>query len=155
MTVLGIDPSHVESAFVFWDGSRVIDCGKLPNDEVRDLLCGSSRYDLVAVEVPTLFGKRVYPEILEGAIQAGAFWGIGAVALRSVRYSRQQTSLHCSGDRSCKYAHLKNCLIERFGPVGTKKSPGPLYGLSGEDMWDALAVAVTAYDKAVEDGGAG
>jgi hypothetical protein len=38
-------------------------------------------------------------------------------------------------------------LLDRFGPgrevaVGTKRAPGPLYGIKG-DEWSALAVALT------------
>lgn len=154
MTVLGIDTGDKESAYVLFNGN-VLKCGKLPNAQVEDLIFNG--WDVVvAVEAPTLFGKRVYPQIMETAIQAGRFLGLGAARVKTVRrFSRQETSLHCAGARSCDDKQMKHCLIERFGDVGTKKNPGPLYGLSGADMFDALAVAVTAYDKEGVVDGAG
>ncbi len=37
-----------------------------------------------------------------------------------------------------------------FGEPGTKKNPGPTYGIKSH-LWAALAVAVTAYDKIKEN----
>jgi hypothetical protein len=44
-------------------------------------------------------------------------------------------------------ANIRASLIDRYGPgkdsaIGSKRSPGPLYGLKG-DEWSALAVALT------------
>lgn len=37
---------------------------------------------------------------------------------------------------------IRMALIDRYGEPGTKKAPGPLFGISGH-LWSALAVAVT------------
>ena len=42
-------------------------------------------------------------------------------------------------------ASIRQALLDRFGgkdATGTKKSPGPLYGIHA-DLWSALAIAVT------------
>jgi hypothetical protein len=39
-----------------------------------------------------------------------------------------------------KDANIRQALIDKLGAVGTKKAPGPLYGISGH-LWAALAVA--------------
>ncbi len=64
---------------------------------------------------------------------------------------RQQVKRYLVGRAACGDPQVRGALIERFGPtkelaVGTKKAPGPLYGISGHH-WAALAVAVTASDQ--------
>jgi len=44
-----------------------------------------------------------------------------------------------------KDANIRQALIDKLGPVGTKKSPGPLWGVKSH-IWSALAVAVTALE---------
>jgi hypothetical protein len=41
-----------------------------------------------------------------------------------------------------KDANIRQALIDKIGPQGTKKDPGPTYGIS-KDVWSALAIAVT------------
>ena len=54
----------------------------------------------------------------------------------------------CKNNRA-KDKNIRQALIDRFGPgkaaIGTKKAPGPLYGLKSH-LWSALAVAVVAAD---------
>jgi hypothetical protein len=40
---------------------------------------------------------------------------------------------------------VRQALIDRLGPQGTKKNPGPTYGMRSH-LWAALAVAVYAGD---------
>jgi hypothetical protein len=63
------------------------------------------------------------------------------------RIKRHQVKMHICGNMRAKDANIRTALIDMFGPgkekaIGTKKNPGPLYGVSG-DVWQALAVAVT------------
>jgi hypothetical protein len=46
-----------------------------------------------------------------------------------------------------KDPNVRQALLDKIGPVGTKKNPGPLYGVSGHG-WSALAVAVYASECA-------
>ena len=39
---------------------------------------------------------------------------------------------------------MRQALLDRVGPRGTAKAPGPTYGLKA-DEWAALGVAVTAH----------
>ena len=55
------------------------------------------------------------------------------------------------GDARAKDPNIRAALIDRWGgskaaAVGTKKSPGPLYGFKS-DMWAALAVAETFIER--------
>ena len=48
--------------------------------------------------------------------------------------------------------YVREALVDRFGgtekAVGTKKAPGQLYGMK-EDMWSALAVAITCAETRI------
>jgi hypothetical protein len=56
---------------------------------------------------------------------------------------RRDVKLHLCGSARAKDPNIRQALLDRFGPVGTKKAPGPLYGVKSH-IWSALAVAVTA-----------
>lgn len=45
------------------------------------------------------------------------------------------------GSPRAKDPNVRQALIDRLGPAGTKKNPGPCYGVTGH-AWSALAVAV-------------
>ena len=52
-----------------------------------------------------------------------------------------------------KDSNIRQALIDRFGPVGTKKNPGWFYGVS-KDVWAAIAVGgVTFHDLYLEGQG--
>ena len=44
--------------------------------------------------------------------------------------------------------NIRQALIDRFGPQGSKKNPGPTFGFGG-DTWAALAVGATYIDTKV------
>jgi hypothetical protein len=55
------------------------------------------------------------------------------------------------GSHTAKDADIRRRLLDVIGPQGTKKAPGPTYGIKS-DMWQALALAVTAWDT-LDNGG--
>lgn len=66
---------------------------------------------------------------------------------RIFMYPRPKVKAYITGQARGKDPDVRRSLISRFGEVGTKKKPGPLYGFK-EDMWSALAVAVYHMDGA-------
>ena len=58
--------------------------------------------------------------------------------------------LNLCGNPRAKDANIRQAIIDRFGgkaaAIGTKKNPGPLYGVSG-DVWAAIAVGLTWQDR--------
>jgi hypothetical protein len=56
---------------------------------------------------------------------------------------RRDVKLTLCGSARAKDTNIRQALIDALGEVGTKKNPGPLYGVSGH-YWAALGVAYTA-----------
>lgn len=143
MIVAGLDPGPEESAVVSWDGSRVIERAYLPNSAMLDLICGWGIP--LAIEKIASFGMPVGAEVFETVYWSGRFaqaYGPHEVE----RITRIDVKMHLCHTARAKDGNIRQALIDRFGKPGTKKAPGPLYGISG-DLWSALAVAVTAHDR--------
>lgn len=148
MRILGIDPGTAKSAAVLFDGERV---GRGFHVENQDVLRNleSTHYDLVAIERIRCYGPNVFVgnETLETCEWAGQFFH---AAVSPVWITRKEAVIHLTGNTRAKDPQVRGCLIDRFGgkaaAIGTKKNPGPLYGVSGH-CWAALAIAVTAYDQ--------
>ena len=60
---------------------------------------------------------------------------------------RKDIKLHLCGTTKARDPNVRQALIDRLGKPGTKKNPGPTYGVSSH-AWSALAVAVYASDQA-------
>jgi hypothetical protein len=95
------------------------------------------------------YGMPVGREVFETCLWIGRF--VEAWASRGGEYRlvyRREVKLHLCESVRANDANIRAALIDRFGPgkpaaIGTKKAPGPLYGLKG-DEWAALGVALTA-----------
>lgn len=140
---LGIDPGPREFAWVQWNGSRVVACGDCPNRDASalDQHAGS----VIAIEWIESFGMAVGREVFETVFSIGAM-ATAAAGVCPVRLvPRRDVKLHLCASPRAKDGNIRQALIDRFGIVGTKKNPGPLFGISNH-RWAALAVAVTAHD---------
>ena len=154
MKLLAIDPGPVESAWVIWDGEKIIDKGKHPNDAVLEILeYRNAQY--LAIEMIASYGMPVGAEVFETCVWIGKFlreWENSAkqlacrVETEPIRIPRIQIKNHLCHSSKAKDANVRQALIDRLGPQGTKKRPGPTFGVSG-DIWSALAVAITVYDQ--------
>ena len=144
-TVTGIDPGPRDSSYVVWDGARVVRSGDLPNAELAAYL--DSACDPVACEWIESFGMAVGREVFETVFAIGMF----SQRVRGLRLvPRRDVKMHLCQSPRAKDGNIRQALIDRCGAVGTKKSPGPLYGIS-QHRWAALAVAVTAFDIAATE----
>lgn len=143
---VGIDPGPRESAYVVWDGSRVVNAGDLPNGELAQHLDSADRCTTVACEWIESFGMAVGREVFETVFAIGAFSQHAVLRL----VPRRDVKLHLCASPRAKDGNIRQALIDRLGAVGTKKNPGPLFGIAGH-RWSALAVAVTAHDLAATD----
>ncbi len=140
-SIIGIDPGPREFAWVLWNGSRVLDCGDATNCQPGEPFFTPSVGYPVAIEWIESFGMAVGREVFETVFSIGRM-----AAMKDVRLvPRRDVKLHLCRSAKAKDGNIRQALIDRFGPVGTKKAPGPLFGISNH-RWAALAVAVTAFD---------
>ena len=143
MTILALDPGTTETAFVLWDGRRILDADHLPNAEIRQILIGRE-YDAVACEMIASYGMAVGKEVFETCVWIGRFMETAHTDTRLCY--RRDVKLHLCHSPRAKDANVRQALLDRLGPQGTKKSQGPTYGVKSHE-WAALAVAVYGWDK--------
>lgn len=146
MKIIAIDPGTENSSWVVFDGKKVLQSGDQSNLLLRAMLWqGCSRqlrlHDaILVIEKVESFGMAVGKEVFETVFWSGRF----AEAWKGTyaRIGRKEVKLHLCGSTRAKDSNIRQALIDKLGPVGTKKNPGPCYGIS-KHLWAALAVAVT------------
>jgi len=147
--VFAIDPGPEESAYVLLgsDGRTIKAKSKVNNHQLLALLnadydedaVGATRAQVV-IEWIQGYGLTVGQSVFETCRWVGRFEE--ACCGNVCMVGRKAVKSFLCNTTTAKDQHVRESLIDRFGPVGTKKNPGPLYGVTG-DIWSALAVAVT------------
>ena len=156
-SILAIDPGSELSGWVVYECSSGtvlsagIDCNIDLLDRIRREGGGC---DQLVLEMIASYGMPVGREVFETCVWIGRFWEAfsGSVG----RVYRREVKLCVCKDPRAKDSNVRQALIDRYGPgrtaaIGTKKSPGPLYGFK-RDMWAALGVAVTWSEKEGDNG---
>lgn len=147
--IIAIDPGTTESAFVFWNGQRIIKKDFVSNFQLlTDLRGGFGRptqFDEVHIEMIASYGMPVGKETFETVLWIGRFIEAWPGPAPQLVY-RAEVKMHLCQSVRAKDANIRQALIDRFGPPGTKKQQGVLYGVKSH-LWSALAIAVTAYDR--------
>jgi hypothetical protein len=158
MRIIGIDPGPKETAFAlmdFFNEGKIIHKGKVPNNLFVQFLASLGRNEneypgMAAVEGLQSFGMPVGSETFETAYFIGELKQIIKYRLQIASsfelVYRKDIKIHFCNSMRAKDANIRQAMIDRYGPQGTKKNPGLLYGVSG-DMWSAVAIATYAYDK--------
>lgn len=141
--ILALDPGTTETALVVLHEGRIALHDKQPNDWVLGFLWGyrSLPRPTLAVEMIASYGMPVGKEVFETCVWIGRFvqaWQPGEFAY----VYRRDVKLHLCGSPKAKDPNVRQALLDLYGPQGTKKAPGPTYGLKA-DEWAALAVAET------------
>ncbi len=152
--ILGVDPGPKEHAFVWWDADAemVLELGTFPSfmqfsKAVKlDITC---KVRTVACEWIESYGMAVGQEVFRTV--AGIGWLAGTIGTEVRLVPRKAVKMHLCNSMRAKDANIRQVLIDRFGVVGTKKAPGPLFGVSSH-YWAALAVAVYAAENPAKDG---
>lgn len=147
--ILAIDPGTTESAWVLYSPEKhwVIDKGIEVNEVVNNRFRGAADEFDVAIEMVACYGMPVGAETFETCLWIGRFiesFGGGE------KVYRKDVKMHLCQSMRAKDANIRQSLLDSFGAVGggstpqvgTKKQPGPLYGVKSH-IWSALAVAVT------------
>lgn len=147
--ILGIDPGPEQSGWVALEDGRVIEC-RPDTDNDDAMLSVISHYSkaYLAIEQIASYGMAVGESTFETVYWSGRFaeaWLRECPYLnqRVIRIPRIDIKMHLCHDSRAKDANIRQALIDRLGPPGTKQSPGATYGVT-KHAWAALAVAVTA-----------
>lgn len=151
--LLAIDPGPEQSAWLVYNPhtSGIRSAAIVANDWLLEQMRAGLSPDVarVVIEKVESFGMPVGAEVLETVFWSGRF-AEAAHPLPVDRIGRKKIKLHLCGTSAAKDPNVRQALLDRFGgsaAKGTKKAPGPLYGIAN-DLWSALAVAVTAGDMA-------
>ena len=167
MIVCGIDPGPEKSGFVIYDtiNKEIIDKAILQNEDFlkkmqllpypqsKSIHC----YD-VAIEYTLNFFIRTHyvgAETNMTNLWAGRFIQKALdLGLNCKWYHRNEIKTYLCGNASAGDPDVSMAVRDRFPAtgggkrpqIGTKKKPGPLFGIH-DDIWSALAVAITYVEK--------
>jgi len=144
MKIFAIDPGPNESAFVIWDGSNILDKGKVPSERILPLLGIHERECRVVCEMIACYGMAVGAEVFETCVWIGRY--LEKLQGNMERIKRLECKMHLCHSARANDSNIRQALIDRLGAPGTKKQPGITFGVT-KDIWAALAVAVTFFDQ--------
>ena len=148
--ILAIDPGNEQSAFVLWDGKRIINADTLKNQSLLDAIYGYggifNRDFTLVIEMVASYGMPVGESVFETVFWIGRF--CEAYELDWYRLYRKDVKMHLCHTMRAKDSNIRQALVDRFGDKPTKKRPNPVYGGAKlkKDEWQAFALAVTFYD---------
>lgn len=145
MKILGIDPGPKESGYIIWDGKRA-EAGTMENEALKRYLHKTHLLNAIAIERIRGYGQVAGNDTYETCEWIGRFdESAKAGGIKVILIPRKEIKNHLCGNTTTNDKYVRQALIDRLGEQGTKKNPGPLYGVSGH-AWAALAVAVTCAD---------
>lgn len=158
--ILAIDPGPTESAYVLWDGARIVSHGKADNFEVCDAILEKPHFDMLVIEKVACYGMAVGAEVLDTVFWSGRLAEAAVTRKKPfMLVTRMQVKMHLCHNSRANDSNIRQALIDRWGgPDAVKpyrkaqpkkgvpdRPAGALYGIV-EDQWAALAVAVTFAD---------
>lgn len=143
MRILAIDPGTKESGYVKYEHGKITESGVLTNEIIKDFV-SVCEYDLLAIEMIASYGMPVGQETFETVLWIGRF--IERTKSKYKLVYRKDVKIYLCGSMKAKDTNIRQALIDKLGPQGTKKDPGPLYGVKSH-AWSALAIAVTAMNN--------
>ncbi len=143
--ILAIDPGTTQSGFVRFDGRRVLESGVLANQlMLRTVREWAAEEDCgLAIEKIEAMGMAVGADVFETVHWSGRFLQCWREPDRVQRITRRAVKLGLCGNMRAKDPNIRQALIDMLGEPGTKRAPGPTYGVTSH-AWAALAVAVIA-----------
>ena len=162
MLYLGIDPGPEMSAYLIYETSLqyIVVAEHVANEALIGVLVDEPPvlpdFGAVICEWIDSYGMPVGKSTFETVYQIGKF---SEHADPFIRIARRDVKMHLCGSMRAKDANVRQALIDRFPAtgggkipqIGTKKQPGPLYGVSSH-LWAALGVVITHVEQAKEAG---
>ena len=143
MIYLGIDPGKVCGFAVYdSDENRVIDSDNLSPEYILNFLDTERHYSNIYIEMIGHYGTgmAVGKDVFHTCLLIGRMIQIAPQAKLILRPTVK--GIICGSGRA-KDGNVTQALKDQVGQRGTKKEPGPTYGVKNH-AWAALAVAVAA-----------
>ena len=154
MTILALDPGNTQTGYAVIEMPefRLVEFGKIDNEEMLDRIIGSALppVDAVAIEMVASYGMAVGREVFETCVWIGRFHQAAGHPNTHYVYRKEEKEILC-GSLRAKDANIRQALIDRYARhdlkngKGTKANPDVFYGVS-KDVWAAIAVGVTYYE---------
>lgn len=156
MKILAIDPGNTKTGWCIYDTSnhKIVDKGITDNYGLKLWIKSAIEnrlFDCVALEMIASYGQAVGRDIFETCLYIGQLMQIMDDAFKdcTLVYRRDVKIAICNNGRA-KDKNIRQALIDQFSPIGggttpqlgTKKQPGPLYGVTSH-IWAALGVGIT------------
>ena len=154
--ILAIDPGNTESgwALIKMPEFVLLEFGKEENNKLLGILPHLAAADHVCIEMVASYGMAVGKDVFETCVWIGRF--IQAIHPKEYTYIyRKDEKMTLCGSMKAKDSNIRQALIDRYATFdfksgkGTKKNPDTFYGVS-KDVWQAIAVGVTYYEKEKE-----
>ena len=160
--IFAVDPGNTESGFalVKMPKFELLDFGKLENEILLQkipIIVGEA--DHFAIEMVASYGMPVGKDVFETCVWIGRFIQAAMEAELPMRHHfvyRKDEKLCLCFDSRAKDSNIRQALIDRYAKFdfksgkGTKKTPDTFYGVA-KDVWQAIAVAVTHYERKDDD----
>lgn len=152
--ILGIDPGTKQSGFALFADGRVHESGVQPNQELLERVATVGAYVRAEMHQPLILaierfearGMPIGDDSIETIIWTGRFAQAWYRPEDVVFVRRGAIKVELCGTAKAKDANIRQALIDRLGPQGTKAAHGPTYGVASH-AWAALAVAVVAQGR--------
>lgn len=142
-----IDPGPIKSAYVLMNplDCQILQFDLVENSELLSKLKEASREDFtLVIEMIACYGQTVGQTVFDTCVWIGRY--LQAFNGKTELVKRIEVKMHMCHHPRAKDADIRRALIERIGEPGTKKDPGPTYGIK-KDIWAALGLAITYADK--------
>lgn len=157
MKILAIDPGNTQSgaAIIEMPEFRLEWFAKLPNEDLYNVV---KRYDFdeVVIEMVACYGMPVGKDVFETCLWIGRY--IEQLKEHKISFVyRKEEKMHLCGDMRAKDSNIRQALINRYAKhdfkngKGVKNNPDTFYGVA-KDVWQAIAVGVTHYEKMLLQG---
>ena len=155
MRILALDPGTLQTGWCILHGSAVERSGVHANERVLAFLQTPELADSLAIEMVASYGMAVGREVFETVRWIGRFQQAWRDPEAVHLVYRQEVKLHLCKTVRAKDPNVRQALIDLYPAtgggacpqIGTKKQPGPLYGVSSH-AWPALGVAVVVQSRA-------
>jgi hypothetical protein len=146
--ILAIGPGTKQSGWVLLQDGAVFYTGVSSNEEMLERLRGYAGYAVLGLIPPITLaverfearGMPIGDDSIQTILWTGRFVQAWHTPDEVVMVKRSAVKLALCGTSRAKDPSVRQALIDRIGPPGTKKAPGPTYGVEPH-AWAALAVA--------------